>query len=341
VSRLRLGVLGCGFAAREIHAARLRALDERVGVVAVADARADAARRGAEVFGGVPVADGIAGLAASGCQALAVLTPVHGEHVREALLADLDVFVEKPMCETAAEAAELGALARERGRVLMTGAMRRHERAVHEAARLVPTVEPLRWVEIRDYASAARAASAPAGDLDEPLLQDRLAQAGAASPRARRVLQTLLLEFVHALSALDVIRPVSGCADAAASPDGWSLAGRLVLEDGAPCLFGVAEFGVPRFPVFEARLTFVGEGGLVELRLADANAPGQEAELSVTGADGVPAVMRIGDDPYAREWEAFLDAAEARDVDVVGAGVRDVERLWEIAERAGVLAEGR
>src|SRR5690606_8540478 len=40
---------------------------------------------------------------------------------REALLAGKDVLVEKPMALSAAEAAELVALARERGRILMVG----------------------------------------------------------------------------------------------------------------------------------------------------------------------------------------------------------------------------
>jgi UDP-2-acetamido-3-amino-2,3-dideoxy-glucuronate N-acetyltransferase len=52
-----------------------------------------------------------------------VATPAetHGRLVREALLAGKDVFVEKPLCLSAAEGRSLAALAREKSRVLMVG----------------------------------------------------------------------------------------------------------------------------------------------------------------------------------------------------------------------------
>jgi len=54
---------------------------------------------------------------------VAVATPAetHGAVVRQALLADKDVFVEKPLCLSVEEGAKLIALARDRGRVLMVG----------------------------------------------------------------------------------------------------------------------------------------------------------------------------------------------------------------------------
>src|SRR3989442_3529046 len=55
--------------------------------------------------------------------ALAIATPAesHGQLVREALLADKDVFVEKPLCLSVAEGQALVRLAKERGRILMVG----------------------------------------------------------------------------------------------------------------------------------------------------------------------------------------------------------------------------
>jgi UDP-2-acetamido-3-amino-2,3-dideoxy-glucuronate N-acetyltransferase len=54
---------------------------------------------------------------------VAIATPAvtHGELVRQALLADKDVFVEKPLCLSVEEGKELIALASERRRVLMVG----------------------------------------------------------------------------------------------------------------------------------------------------------------------------------------------------------------------------
>ena len=53
--------------------------------------------------------------------AIATPAPTHASLVREALYADKDVYVEEPLCLSEAEGAELAALARERGRILMVG----------------------------------------------------------------------------------------------------------------------------------------------------------------------------------------------------------------------------
>lgn len=62
-------------------------------------------------------------LLASDVEAVAIATPVHTHYalVREALLAGKHVLVEKPLTTSAAEAAELVALAAQRGRVLLVG----------------------------------------------------------------------------------------------------------------------------------------------------------------------------------------------------------------------------
>src|SRR5438132_3572738 len=54
-------------------------------------------------------------------KAVAIATPAetHAAMVREALLADKDVFIEKPLCLSVPEGEELVALARDRKRVLM------------------------------------------------------------------------------------------------------------------------------------------------------------------------------------------------------------------------------
>lgn len=56
-----------------------------------------------------------------GAVALATPAAMHGPMVREALLADKDVYVEKPLCLSEREAHGLVELARARGRILMVG----------------------------------------------------------------------------------------------------------------------------------------------------------------------------------------------------------------------------
>ncbi len=62
-------------------------------------------------------------IAAGGLDAVAIATPPHTHFAiaQAALQAGLDVFVEKPICHSLAEAKALNALAEAQGRVLMTG----------------------------------------------------------------------------------------------------------------------------------------------------------------------------------------------------------------------------
>jgi len=64
-----------------------------------------------------------AALADPAIDAVAIATPAetHGALARCALEAGKHAFVEKPLCQSAAEAAQLGALADRRGRILMVG----------------------------------------------------------------------------------------------------------------------------------------------------------------------------------------------------------------------------
>jgi len=67
-----------------------------------------------------------------GLEAVAIATSAstHFEIARDALLADKDVFVEKPMCLQVQQAEALAGLARDRGRVLMVGHLMKYHPAV-------------------------------------------------------------------------------------------------------------------------------------------------------------------------------------------------------------------
>jgi UDP-2-acetamido-3-amino-2,3-dideoxy-glucuronate N-acetyltransferase len=76
-------------------------------------------------------------------RAVAIATPAetHASLVREALFADKDVFVEKPLCLSVEEGRELVALARERQRVLMVGHLLWYHPAVIKLKELVASGE--------------------------------------------------------------------------------------------------------------------------------------------------------------------------------------------------------
>ncbi len=121
-----VGVIGVGALGKE-HA-RIYAALAREGAVAfqgVHDsneslAREVAARHGVGVFGSVEEA-------IRGCEALSIVTPTvtHSALATAAMGAGRHVLVEKPMTDTAASAASMVALARERGVVLQVGHVER------------------------------------------------------------------------------------------------------------------------------------------------------------------------------------------------------------------------
>lgn len=122
----RVAVLGVGSLGKE-HARVYAGLAER-GLIAFAgvyDVSADAARQhagrhGVRAFASVEEACGEA-------DALSIVTPTVTHHAlaRQALLAGRHVLVEKPMTETAGQAAELVELARRQGLVLQVGHVER------------------------------------------------------------------------------------------------------------------------------------------------------------------------------------------------------------------------
>jgi UDP-2-acetamido-3-amino-2,3-dideoxy-glucuronate N-acetyltransferase len=76
-------------------------------------------------------------------QAVAIATPAetHGIMVREALLAEKDVFVEKPLCLSVDQGRTLVDLARERGRILMVGHLLWYHPAILKLKELIDAGE--------------------------------------------------------------------------------------------------------------------------------------------------------------------------------------------------------
>lgn len=78
-------------------------------------------------------------LADHAVNAVAIATPAefHAEHVRQALLAGKDVFVEKPLCLAADDARGVVSMARERGLILMVGHLLWYHPAIKRLKQLV------------------------------------------------------------------------------------------------------------------------------------------------------------------------------------------------------------
>jgi len=333
---IRLAILGCGFAAQQIHIPRLVKMGADFHLVGVADIQPTAARQAAELADGCPTFSNLEQmLDETQAQALAVFTPLHASPIEIALRRGLDVFAEKPLCETPADARRMADLASQLQRVLVVGAMRVFDPAIAFTRQIAVEISPLRWVEVRDYCGAGSVTAG--GELVASQLQAGLpVKAGFQ----KNLLQSLLLEFIHDISILHgVFGAPLHVNTVHPAEDGWATTGELLLPGGIPCLFAFSEYGVTSAPVFDVSLRLFGEKGCAEIRFGDSNLAG--GCRSTISRDFGSLVTFISD-PFTTEWEAFARALSTRKVSSNSAelGTADVELAWKIFEK-GIMEEAR
>lgn len=339
-SPIRLVIVGCGSAARNIHVPRLLKLGNLFQIAGVCDVNTVAAKTVSEIIAGTPWYEDLRTMLEQvAADAMLVLTPLHYEPAVLGLTHGLDLFVEKPFCETPDQALRLTEMVRESENIAMVGAMRLFEPGVTYIRERLASLAPLRWVDIHDYRSRGSNEGTRKRATDYQRLMDRSLQAGLqsaltnASFRILNAFQTLLLEFIHDISILRAIfdGPLE-CADVDISEDGWSIIGRLLLPRQVPCNFEVTEFGVARVPVEELCMTIAGEGGFLRIRFGNPNAPGgSESEIQQSGE---PPIRLLGD-PYLEQMKAFHQAIKTRLVKAnnAEAGAADVVTVWNILEK--------
>lgn len=117
----RIGLVGLGGHGRRIQDA-LAAVDT-LQVIAVHDPRVAEAKAAAERFDAVPTATYEALLRHNNLDAVVLVTPnaLHRSQTLAAVAAGMDVFVEKPIANTVADADAMVEAARQAGRILMVG----------------------------------------------------------------------------------------------------------------------------------------------------------------------------------------------------------------------------
>jgi predicted dehydrogenase len=261
-------------------------------------------------------------------EAMAIFTPIHANLVRAGLEHNLDLFVEKPFCETPVLSREMAALADVKGRIVQVGAMRVFDPAVEYVRSQLETIGPVRWVEIHDYCGQSLS-SGSGGSMIARTFQSALP---LPDGQPRNGLQTMLLEFIHDIS---ILRGVFGlplaCQTSLLAPDGWSAAGVLDLAGGIPCLFGTTEYGLPKINHFEVQMTIYGENGLLRANFGDANVPGG-GETVVELANGQKKVFHH--DVFLDEWKVFYQAVQSRKqhTNTAQDGAADVILGWDIVE---------
>ena len=327
---VRIAILGCGFAAQQIHIPRLKNLPELFSIVGVSDIVQNAAQQAA-VMTGAPFFSNLDDLLdRTKPDAIAILIPLHADAIRKALDKNIDVFVEKPFCEKLDDAIALSDLAEKQKQVLVVGAMRTLDPAISKIKALIKEISPIRWVEVRDYCGQGSVVAVGSE------LEAHFFQSGLPVPEGmhRNLLQSLLLEFIHDVSILrGLFNGPFSCAHASSAPDGWSTTGELVLPGNIPCMFGFTEFGLPRANVFDVSLRIIGELGMIEIQFGDSNQPDRNVTI-ISKLNEDP--LFIKSDLYSLEWQAFHEAIQTRQVSINSAkdGLEDMRLAWEIFTNA-------
>lgn len=138
---VRVGLLGYGYWGPQLA----RNLDRVPGcaVTHIGDLSPSRRQAAQSIFPGALVTQSTEEVMTGDIDALVIATPVrtHYQLAREALAQGKHVFVEKPLCESTADAAALVELAERAGRVLMVGHTFLYNPAVEELRRLVQNGE--------------------------------------------------------------------------------------------------------------------------------------------------------------------------------------------------------
>ena len=215
--RVRVGLVGTGLIAQVMHLHYLAELADRYEVAAVCDLDADSARACAARYGIPAVFTDWPDLLSHPLDAVMVLTSgSHAPIAEAAARAGLHVFVEKPMCFSAAEGRAMVAAAERAGVKLMVGYPKRYDPAFarmrEETAQLtdarmlrVTTFEsPLRpYIEHYPLLPRAPLAAEVTARLQADSDERIRAAVGEATDLERQVYASVLLDtLVHELNTV-------------------------------------------------------------------------------------------------------------------------------------------
>jgi predicted dehydrogenase len=217
VTKVRVGLVGSGVIAQVMHLHYLAELADRFEVAAVCDLDREAARACAERYGIPAVFTDWRELVAHRIDAVMVLTSgSHAPIAEAAARAGRHVFVEKPMCFSAAEGQAMVTAAEAAGVVLMVGYPKRYDPAFARMREETAGLDGARLLRVTTFESPLRPyighypllprAPLPA-EVAEDLRADSeeriKAATGTATELERQVYEMVLLDtLVHELNTV-------------------------------------------------------------------------------------------------------------------------------------------
>ncbi|ORT58456.1 hypothetical protein BKD26_17775 [Streptomyces sp. CB03238] len=281
VSRVRVGVLGCGMIAQLMHLPYLAELRDRFEIVAVCDRSADLAGLVAERFQVREICTSLEEMLAKApdIDAVVVLNLDHAGPVLAALERGKHVFTEKPLGYTVKEIEEMAAASARTGAKLMVGYMKRYDsgvrRGLEEIARIAhPVMARIHivvgpqygnWI-IPELARIARSSSPVQEETDARRLRV-LEEFGAAPENIMDAYMDMFGVWSHDINVYRAAFPTAPTSiKAHSSPDGTVMTASLQYADGFQCTFQGASTSLHRF---EESLTVWGADRTVTLDISN------------------------------------------------------------------------
>lgn len=149
MSRMRVGVIGCGLIAQIMHLPHLKELHELFEVVALCDVSPGTLQYVGDYYGVTKRFTDYPVLLKERLDAVAIFSAdSHGQVIVDALKAGKHVFAEKPMCFTLREADEILAAHKKAGTVCMVTYMKRYDPGFRYALPLIQKMKDLQAIHI-------------------------------------------------------------------------------------------------------------------------------------------------------------------------------------------------
>ncbi len=250
--RVQIGIIGCGMIAQVMHIPYLLSLSHLFEVVGLCDLSLRTAETLAERFGIARSFTSAAEmLEALHMDAVLILTPYHFPVAMIALDSNVHVFIEKPMCVNAEEAAALVDKARHKGIVGQIGYHKPYDAGFRLGAALIRAMDTINLATMHiaygpnepflDHHQVIRF-----DDID-PTVRQVTSQAMSAAmekaigkqpPHLRRAYGSLLGGGCHQLSIMQgCLGRVEEVRHTEVWNEGSSIAATIVFEGGVRCLF--------------------------------------------------------------------------------------------------------
>ena len=324
MSRIRVGIVGCGEVAQIIHLPSLYQLGDLFEVTAICDVSE-------RVLAGVGDAWGVATrltryqelVTLNSVDAVLIANPnaYHAEVAIAALRAGKHVLVEKPMCMNLVENDAIIAEQERSGKVVQVGTMRRYAPAFIEACRLVKDMQEIRLAKVHDFIGSNSLVIEPtsrvvkADDIPDSVTDsmreleaEALHAAIGAAPEALKTAYRMLLGLsTHDTSAMREMFGLPARVLHASQRHG----GRNITAIFDYCDFVcVFTTGGDRIPRYDTYLQVYGVDRVIRVDYDTPYVRNLPITLTVTASSGgVDITQTISQpgwgDAFTEEWRAF------------------------------------